>query len=309
MPSQAEHAATGADDSHWNLEYPSVYKAADAAALRKQRWYFWTVRFELGAILLASVPAALPMSMWLGTTTGYRLAAAITASLLAIGLLARVFRTAQNFEERWFESRALAESVKVETWRYVMGAEPYHQGSENAVFAGRLDLLAKSAREIFGQLDEQAAMSASHVTPSMSSIRQSKVNHRRDTYFKHRIQDQLKWYRAKAKMFGRKDTGWAVVAHVCEAGALVFAIVATVGALELGIMGTLTTLAAAVTAWIQSKDFRRLATTYNFVAHDLQTIVTAGHPKTEPGLRALVDAVEHTLSREHTLWLDRRIHH
>lgn len=291
------------------LEYPSVYVAADRAALRKQKWYFWSVRVELSALVVAAIPAGLALQDWLGRAPGNQLAGFLTAGFLVIGLVARLFRFARKFEERWFESRALAESVKVETWRFVMRAEPYQKGDGKAMFAERLAKLAESARDVFGDLDEQDALSVSHVTDSMAALRVADLKHRRERYVQDRVAEQQRWYRSKAAIFDKRDSKWATAAHLFEGAAVLYALVAAFGGLELGIMGVLTTFAAALAAWIQSKDFRRLATTYNLVAHDLTTIATVTHPQTEPGLRSLVDEVERTLSREHTLWLDRRVHH
>jgi hypothetical protein len=40
-------------------------------------------------------------------------------------LIAKLANRLQRFDEHWFDGRAVAETVKSATWRYIMGVRPY----------------------------------------------------------------------------------------------------------------------------------------------------------------------------------------
>lgn len=110
------------DDS--DVEYPPMYRAADETSVSKQRSYFHSVKIELHLLVAVAAVSALPWSAWLDAT-GRKYGAVIALVLLGGALACRIVRGALKLEESWFKARALAESVKVEAWRFMMKAEPY----------------------------------------------------------------------------------------------------------------------------------------------------------------------------------------
>jgi hypothetical protein len=49
----------------------------------------------------------------------------VPAVLLVAALIAKLANRLQRFDEHWFDGRAVAETVKSATWRYIMGVRPY----------------------------------------------------------------------------------------------------------------------------------------------------------------------------------------
>lgn len=286
-----------------------MYKTADDTSVSKQKSYFRSVKVELYLLVAVAIVSALPWSTWLGAA-GRKYGAAIALVLLGGAIGCRIVRGAYKLEENWFKARALAESVKVEAWRYMMKAEPYQEDSADAAYVVRVKQIVASDEAVFGVLAEKPSPGLSQITPYMRKMRASTIKQRHSAYTAKRLANQQEWYQRRGKDHAKADKKWSACGYLLEALALLFAIAAVVFALDLGLMGVVTTIAAAFAAWFQSKDFRRLAATYGVVAQDL-TLIATQDPKSvsEASLSRLVDEIERTLSREHTFWIDRRLKH
>ncbi len=233
--------------------------------------------------------------------------AAVVLVLLILTLLFRLARLIERFEERWFQSRALAESVKVESWLFMMKAEPYHDAGAVRSFARRMAILVESNHDVFGILAETPSFDKLQLTSAMMSVRAASVGERSTYYLAHRAHEQRNWYATRATIHQRNGRRWGWIGFSSEAIAMVFAVLALALGLVLDAMGAITTASTAALAWVQARDFRRLATTYSVVAHDLGRLeIEYGAPATSQELGAYVLEVERTLSREHTHWLSRR---
>jgi len=97
--------------------YPALFRSADTAANNKQKLYLALLRAEYATLLLASI-----LSSNLFSDTTYLLFYAIIF-LESVTLL--LLRTKLKPEQDWYRCRALAESVKTLTWRYMMRASPF----------------------------------------------------------------------------------------------------------------------------------------------------------------------------------------
>lgn len=179
-----------------NQDFPAVYRAADQEAGRTQSLYFLMLWAQYLCLVLAS--ALTLFAGYLDQTlllVGYFF-------LLVSGAAAALVLGAAKPNQNWYRFRALAESCKTLSWRYMMGAAPFvpnFQTSEtSALFAKRLHELVTfqpldSARLIrIEDADEQA-------TPRMQKIQIEPFEKRKAIYLEHRIENQLKWYKEKAK--------------------------------------------------------------------------------------------------------------
>lgn len=103
-------------------DYPPLYVAADTASGWGQRWYRRIIAVNLALVLLASS---------LGYVAGLigdpgRIAAGIAATIaLSFGVFARPLHRLLRDDKSWFEGRAVAETVKSLTWRYMMRTPPF----------------------------------------------------------------------------------------------------------------------------------------------------------------------------------------
>ncbi|MGB8177388.1 MAG: DUF4231 domain-containing protein, partial [Pseudolabrys sp.] len=101
--------------------YPALFRSADGASNKKQKAYLRLIGAEYAVLLLASV---LSDSAFKGATF-YLLYAFIFVVSLALLLARNLWKLQQD----WYMCRALAESVKTLTWRYIMRAASFADGS------------------------------------------------------------------------------------------------------------------------------------------------------------------------------------
>jgi len=109
-------------------DLPGLYQSADQASLRAQSFYFW----GLGIYLALLVCAALVSFIWPTNTQG----ALASASLFLITLGILIGLKVKKPDDIWYNGRAVAESVKTRSWRWMMQAEPYQD-------VGKLELISK----------------------------------------------------------------------------------------------------------------------------------------------------------------------
>ena len=92
------------------MTLPAPHDVASQAASTQQRAYFQLVAAEYGALFLASVLSVNVISAaWYIIIYGLVLAGALAA--LAV-------RSVLKPEQRWYQGRALAESVKTAAWKF-----------------------------------------------------------------------------------------------------------------------------------------------------------------------------------------------
>lgn len=137
-------------------------------------------------------------------------------------LLTRVLRKP---EQDWYRCRAVAESVKTLTWRYVMRAAPFGGAFQaaRAEFRNHLQKLFdenKTTAEKFAH--DWAA--EEQITPEMDRIRGLPLAERKDFYLTDRIQDQRLWYAHSARKNKASSTIWAVVGVTSYAIAVALAL-------------------------------------------------------------------------------------
>ncbi len=99
------------------ISYPGLYDEADAASNRQQRLYLRLIKGEYALLIGASL-----FSLWSPSMRWYYCAYAVTIAIPFVLLMVRMFLKP---EQGWYQARALAESVKTSTWKYMMRAEPF----------------------------------------------------------------------------------------------------------------------------------------------------------------------------------------
>jgi hypothetical protein len=226
-----------------------------------------------------------------------------------LGSIVAKFVAKQRGDDKgWFDGRAVAESVKTLTWRYMMRLKPFDDDTTcDQTFVGELDAIRKARSGLqlrVGALGEDAEQ----ITPRMREARQLPVEQRRDLYVKERLEDQAKWYAGKAEVNRRRTNRlfWAALAAQVLALALAVWQVAFPSA-GLSLVGPLLALAAAFTAWTQLGRNDELSKSYALANQELLSIKavldTVG---TEQELAQLVRDGEGAISREHTMWVAKR---
>ncbi|NJD33819.1 MAG: DUF4231 domain-containing protein [Betaproteobacteria bacterium] len=286
--------------------YPSLYRCADAASLKTQSTYLLLHKAYLGSLVLGSVTSALTA---IGSqTVNTRLYTGL-AVILVVGLLILWAMRARQDDRIWFDGRAVAESVKTATWRFMMRTQPFHEdnSAENLFLADLKEI--REARPHLGK-HLAAAMNAdgSAITDFMKGKRSSSLEDRRGFYASARIRDQKTWYANKAKSNVENGAKWFWAIAFLQIVIVVLAIVqASSGGLGINPIPIVTTCAAAMAAWSQMKRHDELAQSYALAAQELEEIESiARNQMSEEKFSQLVEQAENSISREHTMWCARR---
>jgi hypothetical protein len=288
-------------------DFPALQRTASEASISAQRRYLSFFRRSLilmiGGALVSTIVSAWPGSRTWALIVGAVLVGASVVFTLAIRVVAP--------ERIWFAGRAVAESVKTISWRYMMCAEPFdltvNGQTADELFSEELGAMLTERRSLAWNLGGSIA-DKPQITDKMRLMRASTLDVRKEGYRNQRIADQRKWYGRKADE-NRKTYQlffWAVVsAQIC---ALTWAIViASRKEMKLNLTAVFSAVAAALIAWGQVKRHQELAQAYALAAHELGIIQEQLlYVTTDEQLSSFVADAESAISREHTMWVARR---
>ncbi len=127
-------------------------------------------------------------------------------------------------------------------------------------------------------------------------------------YHELRIADQVHWYSSKARLNSKLESGWFWVTFFFEFVAIIFAALQATQLMKFNPVSGVAAIGTALIAWSQIKRFSDLGTSYAIAAGDLQRISEVyRNIQTQNDLIAMVANVETAVSREHSMWLARRI--
>jgi len=283
--------------------YPALYQAADTAAVRAQKHHLrsfktYVVLAILGAVF--SIPSINSKEV------------ACTAALVFIaGLSVSVFMAIRKNESIWYEARAVAESVKTVSWRYMMGTEPFDLSMSDAAVRDKFRILLKSIlneHKELGLAFISDALSADQLSERMIDIRHLDLVNRKEVYLKERIQEQRTWYTKKSKYNRKTGAIWFWILVLAQG------IVVTLSILRIAfpdwkywptqifvIAGTSTL------AWIQLKRFRELAASYALAAQEIGIAqILLDGISSDKDFSDFVRDTENAFSREHTQWIAKK---
>ena len=97
-------------------DFPALYRSADKLSLASQRHFFRALFAHLVMLVIAAILSVINIPHWSVAV------AQLLALLCALGCSIYLF--AIRPDRFWYAGRAVAESIKTITWRYVCRAEP-----------------------------------------------------------------------------------------------------------------------------------------------------------------------------------------
>ncbi len=261
-------SATSVTDS----DLPSLFRAADSASASEQRGYLRCVFADLALM----VGGALAGSIALSTSQGKSVIALISALLLGAGLVLTLYIRSRQFEQNWYDGRAIAESIKTQAWRFMTCSEPYSDGLSEAdsdhIFTQTLDALLRE-RKRFAAFLGAAMGTEAQITSKMREIRQLPFEQRKQVYISDRINNQRDWYGSKAKANLKAGNDWFNAIIIAQGLALASSyILVEWPDLPVNVTSIFATLSAAFIAWQQLKKHRELANSYGLAAQELALI-------------------------------------
>jgi hypothetical protein len=291
-----------------DIDYPALFRAADAASRSGQARFLCLFKADLVLLVMGALLTAVAVA----DIDHLRLLRGAAAVAFASSVLLTVIMRQRNDEEAWYGGRAAAESVKTRTWLYMMAADPF-PGSlspqeADRQFADDLASILRQQEQLGlalrpGQSDQRV-----QITDAMRSLREADLPEKRRTYGTDRVEHQCKWYSKNARDNHIAELRYYLLAIASQAAALITATIMTVWpATPLNYTAVFATLAAAFMSWTQVKKHNELAQIYEITSNELGLVADQlMHVKTHDELSGFVKDAESAISREHTLWVARR---
>jgi len=284
-----------------NKDFPGLYQSADATSLIMQKRYFgsmlWYILTLFAAAFFAFFNNEPEPSLKI-----------ISAILFLISLSLMVWQKVTKPEDLWYNGRAVAESVKTRTWRFIMKATPYEAGDESATqrFIADLKEILKENENLISKLGSKTAVKEP-ISQPMKDIRLLNLEERLNFYKQHRIEDQQIWYTKKAiynKNCGDRLFWVIVVLHAIAIFFLLINIKEPSVRFPISVIGV---AASSALTWFQAKKYSELFSSYTLTAHEISIIKSEGNViANEQQLSEYIINCETAFSREHTQWVARK---
>lgn len=283
-------------------DFPALYNSADSASLKAQKHYFIALRLYLFLLILAaSVSFTYPSNV-------YAAIGSVLLFLATLGIL--IWLKVQKPEDIWYNGRAVAESVKTRTWRWVMNAEPYDKNvsDERAKreLLNDLKSILEQNRSLSHFLEWTPALGEA-ISEKMVAIRKSPWHKRLETYIEDRIDNQSHWYSKKSLLNKRLAIRCFIASIILHSSAillLLYRIKEPTSSLPIEVIAA---AASAVLTWVQAKKYNELTSSYALAAHEIVLIKGESiSVKEESHLSEFIINSELAFSREHTQWTARK---
>jgi len=281
-------------------EYPALYKSASDLSHNAQNAFYRAFLGHMGLLAAASA---------ISVISSPHPEIAILQALVLIGALScAIYLYFVRPDRHWYSGRAVAESIKTITWRYISKAEPFDHSDEidGHNFGLKLQAIVEQNKDVAGLLITH--LDDLQISSQMANLRQASAAERLDYYKIHRIVDQQTWYAKKAAANKRKVNRYFIILLTIIGIAILFAI-SKVRYPTASFWPTdfFVTSAAGLMSWIQAKRFQELSASYALAAHEISLIrQQTGVPMNDKELSKFIGDAENAFSREHTQWVARK---
>ena len=281
-------------------DFRALYRSADKLSLDSQKHFFRILKIHLVVLVTAAVLSAINITdKWVYVFQLLALIAALGCSVYLWGV---------RPDRYWYAGRAVAESVKTITWRYVSRAEPFQ--TEDVIakndFKQSLRMIFEQNQDVCSKLIDYA--NQEQFTVVMQEMRTSSLDNRKGNYCEKRIKDQRDWY-AKKAAFNKKKANlffWGLIIANFFGVVLAILKMTEINPIYLPV-DVIITLAASLLSWMQAKRFTELSASYALTAHEIGFIhEQLDRINTEDEFSKFVGDAENAFSREHTQWAARR---
>ncbi len=282
--------------------YPILFKIADTKSKKSQNIFIRLNIFILLLLILSSVSS-------IYTTVPKNITTFSTICLI-LSTLFNIYILFFRPEKSWYEGRAIAESVKTLTWKFITNTKPFkislQQEKAEQIFNENLKKIIGQRRDFY-ILIGQNYPDGNMISDEMISIRNCSFEERKKKYVEDRIQDQINWYSYKTKQNAlNKNIALGLIIGF-QILAIFFFIFEKNLFINYSFTSILITMTSVFMTWLQLKRFQELTDAYGITATELKFIKEKSKFILDDNqLEKYVDDTETAISREHTLWLARR---
>ncbi len=288
-------------------DFPGIAIAASTASKASQRSFKWLARVELGLLILIS--ALLMLQSWSSVTSRVPLRSLqfAVAVALAAAILVKFAGWMMRSDLDWITNRAIAETAKSESWRYMMHVSPY-DGDEAAAQAAFQNELRSLITQNQGFSREMHRLSADQrqITGLMRTIRELDFAERRDIYETARVLHQLDWYSANSRKNHSRARTWLILSFAILFLALVLAMLPMIKD-DLPIIKFVVTLAIAATALNHWSQYQEMEARYGNAAGQASLLrESLALVEDQHALAGVVREIEAVFGAEHAAWQSRQ---
>lgn len=288
--------------------YPPIIDGAHQTSQDGQHHFIRSTGAVLVLSCLAAVGGAVPVIVhWGGRDLD--LGALAGALFFVAGLILSSVLLHTQPQNRWYQGRAAAESIKTLSWQYCVGGGSYPRGLADAE-AHLIGQIKQVILDLPATEQPGEDLTGDQVTAEMQDCRRSPLADRQKLYLSDRIDHQSRWYTGRARLNRRRSTTWMGVTITAQIVGTALAAGKGLGLTDVDLLGIAAAVAASCAAWMQTKQYQNLAASYDFTARELQAIRTEAQtrltPPDEQTWATFVGDAETAISREHTTWRARR---
>jgi len=290
-------------------DLPGIYYCASEGSIAAQKTFLLLIKINIGLLIVLAILSAINIG---SIKMNYQYLIPLTTSILLMISIIITFSTEfGKYEKKWYDGRAIAESLKTLSWKFMMKAEPFFKLSKEEAEAKFLDdfkeikNVIRPIGELFGG-DTQA--NEHQLTDKMKTVYSSDLETRKGTYEKNRIKVQKKWYKDKSGANSKKSEHflWVIVSFQIFTFLSALLMISNPNSV-FNPTGLATTAIAGLMTWIQVKQYKNLAESYGITSTELSIIEdTIPNINNNERFSSFVAESETAISREHTLWRARR---
>ncbi|MDA3816445.1 MAG: DUF4231 domain-containing protein [Prolixibacteraceae bacterium] len=285
-------------------DLPGLYQSANNSSIKEQKKYFKGIAWYLILLIVAALFA------YFSYGEPNPILKIIATILFLATMFIMIWLRVSRPDDIWYNGRAVAESVKTRSWRWMMRAEPYLDCEKVEImrkhFVKDLKIILKQNESLIGKLGIDASIE-DPITEKMIEVRKLDLLERFDLYRKERITNQALWYTKKSKYNKNRAGVWFWTTVVLHAIAIVLLLINIYQAdLKLPIE-VIAVAASSVLTWLQAKKHNELSSSYSLTAHEIILIKSETTIiENEEDFSEYIMNCENAFSREHTQWFARK---
>lgn len=285
-------------------DLPGLFQSADTASVKEQKKFFNGIFWYLTLLIVAALFA------FFADDYPNPLFKIVSTVLFLLTLFIMIWLRVSRPDDIWYNGRAVAESVKTRSWRWMMRAEPYLD-CDNIEFVRKhfvndLKTILKQNESLIGKLGISASVE-DPISEKMITIRKLSLTDRFDFYRQARITNQALWYSKKSKFNKDRAKRWfcmTISLHGLAILLLLYNIYNPKAKLPIEVIAV---AASSVLTWLQTKKHNELSSSYSLTAHEIVLIKSEiNRIESEEDFSEYIMNCENAFSREHTQWFARK---
>jgi hypothetical protein len=285
------------------FDYPAIYKEADNISNKTQKNYLGILLIFLGMLFFSSL-----LFSYFNSIIVIKIVNIIISFLIVI--LSFVFHF-NNFQGKWYNARAVAESIKTISWRYAVKAEPYNIPDNNAraLFIKTIKHIIDMNHDFKKCIEAEYSGSTQHNIPNnLTAVRLLSLQERINFYQINRLLEQKDWYTKKSLLNKKRSLQFFLLLIFISFVLLILLIISLTKTSNnmLFPIESLLSMISILFTWIQTKKYKELEKSYALTAHEIGFIEMPSIDTDEKIFSDYVSNTENAFSREHTQWIAKK---